>query len=59
MRCWEGIDMEMTVEQECSSVTNESIFYSYDDGGKGWGSDDHPDIHKRGNGWSIMVSDLI
>ena len=38
--------MEMTVEQECSSETeivwvshDESIFYSNDDGEKGWGSD--------------------
>ena len=66
MRCWEGIDMDMALEQECSSETeivwvshDESIFYSNDDGGKGWGSDDHPDIHKKGNGRSIMVSDFI
>ena len=39
MSCWDGINMEMTLEQECSSETeivwvlhNESIFYSNDDG---------------------------
>ena len=66
MRCWEGVDMEMTMEQECSSETkivwvshDESIFYSNDDGGKGPGSGAHPDINKKGNGQSIMVSDCI
>lgn len=66
MRCWEGIDMETALEPECSSETeivwvshDESIFYSNDDGGKGWGSDEHPDIHKKGTGRSIMVSDFI
>ena len=66
MRCWEGVNMEISVGQECDSASeivwvshDESIFYSNDDGGKGWGSDDHPDIHKKGNGRSIMVSDFI
>lgn len=66
MRWWDGFNMEIAVDQECYSETeivwvshDESIFYSNDDGGKGWCSDDHPDIHKKGNGRSIMVSDFI
>ena len=51
---------ECTSESEIVWVSHdESIFYSNDDGGKGWGSEDHPDIHKKGNGRSIMVSDFI
>jgi hypothetical protein len=66
MQWWEGDDMQTALGQECASKTeivwvshDESIFYSNDDGGKGWGSEDHPDIHKKGNGRSIMVSDFI
>lgn len=66
MRSWEGISMDVTLDPESNSDSeivwvshDESIFYSNDDGGKGWGSDDHPDIHKKGNGRSIIISDLI
>jgi len=66
MQWWEGDDMETALGQECESENeivwishDESIFYANDDGGKGWGSEDHPDIHKKGNGRSIMVSDFI
>jgi hypothetical protein len=66
MQWWEGDDMQTALGQECASENeivwvshDESIFYSNDDGGKGWGSEDHPDIHKKGNGRSIMVSDFI
>ncbi len=38
---------------------DESIFYSDDDGGKGWSLEDHPDVHKKGNGRCIMVSGFI
>ena len=66
MQWWEGDDMQRALGRECTSESeivwvshDESIFYSNDDGGKGWGSEDHPDIHKKGNGRSIMVSDFI
>lgn len=66
MKWWDGDNMEITLQKECASASeivwvshDESIFYSNDDGGKGWGSEDHPDIHKKGNGRSLMVSDFI
>jgi hypothetical protein len=69
MQCWDRLNTiwrRTAINPECNSETkivwvshHESTFYSNDDAGKGWGSDDHPDIHKKQNGWSIMVSDFI
>ena len=66
MQWWEGDDMQTALGQECASTAeivwvshDESIFYSKDDGGKRWGSEDHHDIHKKVNERSIMVSDFI
>ena len=66
MAWWSGDDMDVNCgransrESEVVWVTHdESIFYSNDDGGKGWGTEEHPDIHKKGKGRSIMVSDFI
>ena len=38
---------------------DESVFYANDDGSKGWSQDDNPDLHKKGRGRSIMVSDFL
>jgi hypothetical protein len=38
---------------------DESVFYANDDGGKGWSKDESPDLHKKGRGRSIMVSDFL
>jgi hypothetical protein len=54
---WDGVNMEIAIdppeynlETEIVWVSHdESISYSNDNGGKGWGSDDHPYIHKEGN----------
>jgi hypothetical protein len=58
--------MDVLVNQKSNSdseivwvLHDESLPYGNDDGGRGWGSDDHPDIHKKGNGRSIMVSNFI
>ena len=57
---WEGDFMATTLGQECALESeigwdshDESIFYSNGDGGKGWSSEDHPDIHKKGT-WQIQ-----
>ena len=63
---WDGDEMEHSLERlniEDSQIVwvshDESVYYSNDDGGKGWGSEEHPDIHKKGKGRCIMVSDFI
>ena len=38
---------------------DESVFYANDDGGKGWCNSMNPDLHKKGKGRSIMVSDFL
>ncbi|KAF0716714.1 Aste57867_2706 [Aphanomyces stellatus] len=66
MRFFSGDDMA-TIEPPITPdetkiiwVTHdESVFYANDDGGKGWSQADNHDLHKKGRGRSIMVSDFL
>ncbi|ETV88490.1 hypothetical protein H257_00074 [Aphanomyces astaci] len=66
MKFYSGEDMATvdlltaTNEPEIVWITHdESVFYANDDGNKGWPQIDNHDLHKKGRGCSIMVSDFL
>ena len=66
MRFYSGNEMkelempESNDKPEVVWVTHdESVFYANDDGGRGWSNSDTTDLHKKGRGRSIMVSDFL
>lgn len=65
MATWSGDMMELKskIEEGKDEIVwvshDESIFYTNDDGSYGWGNEERPDLHKKGKGKCIMVSDFI
>ena len=66
MKFYSGDDMENCSERndlENSEIVwvchDESCYWANDDGGKGWSSEEHKDLHKKGHGKALMVSDFI
>ena len=59
--CMDQIEMPVDIAApEVVWVTHdESVFYANDDGGRGWSNSETPDLHKKGRGRSIMVSDFF
>ena len=56
-KCCERHDLE---NQEIVWVCHdESCYWANDDGGKGWSSEEYRDLHKKGRGKALMVSDFI
>ncbi|KAF0740595.1 hypothetical protein Ae201684_003972 [Aphanomyces euteiches] len=54
-----NMPIDMTAPEVVWVTHDESVFYANDDGGRGWSNDDErPDLHKKGRGRSIMVSDF-